>query len=58
VNRSIREQPLSLGGQKFERGVGTHANKKGVNGKKDNGIVILMYRFVLLSVFLAVAATR
>jgi len=26
VNRSIREQPLSVGGQKFERGVGTHAN--------------------------------
>jgi alpha-galactosidase len=25
VNRSIREQPLSIGGQKFERGVGTHA---------------------------------
>ena len=26
INRSIREQPLSVGGQKFERGVGTHAN--------------------------------
>ena len=26
VNRSIREQPLSIGGQKFEHGVGTHAN--------------------------------
>lgn len=25
VNRSIREKPLSIGGQKFERGVGTHA---------------------------------
>ncbi len=25
VNRSIREQPLSIAGQKFERGVGTHA---------------------------------
>jgi alpha-galactosidase len=25
VNRSIREQPLAIGGQKFERGVGTHA---------------------------------
>lgn len=26
VNRSIREQPLSIGGQKFALGVGTHAN--------------------------------
>ena len=26
INRSIREQPLSIGGEKFERGVGTHAN--------------------------------
>ena len=25
INRSIREQPLSIGGKKFERGVGTHA---------------------------------
>lgn len=25
TNRSIREQPLSIGGRKFERGVGTHA---------------------------------
>lgn len=25
VNRSIRETPLAIGGQKFERGVGTHA---------------------------------
>jgi alpha-galactosidase len=25
VNRSIREKPLSIGGQKFEKGVGTHA---------------------------------
>ncbi len=25
VNRSMREQPLSLGGKKYERGVGTHA---------------------------------
>jgi alpha-galactosidase len=25
VSRSIRETPLSIGGQKFERGVGTHA---------------------------------
>jgi alpha-galactosidase len=25
VNRSIREQPLAIGGQKFVRGVGTHA---------------------------------
>jgi len=25
VNRSIREQPLAIGGQKFARGVGTHA---------------------------------
>lgn len=28
VKRSMREQPLSLGGRKFERGVGTHANSK------------------------------
>jgi alpha-galactosidase len=26
VNRSIREQPLTIAGQKFEHGVGTHAN--------------------------------
>jgi hypothetical protein len=26
VNRSMRETPLSIGGTKFERGVGTHAN--------------------------------
>jgi len=26
TNRSIRGQPLSIGGHKFERGVGTHAN--------------------------------
>jgi alpha-galactosidase len=26
VNRSIREQPLAIGGKKFDRGVGTHAN--------------------------------
>ena len=26
VNRSIREQPLSIAGQKFEHGVGTHAH--------------------------------
>lgn len=26
VNRSIREKPLAIGGQTFERGVGTHAN--------------------------------
>jgi alpha-galactosidase len=26
VNRSMREKPLSIGGQAFERGVGTHAN--------------------------------
>jgi alpha-galactosidase len=26
VNRAIRETPLSVAGQKFERGVGTHAN--------------------------------
>ena len=26
VNRSIRETPLSIAGQKFERGVGTHAS--------------------------------
>ena len=26
VNRSIRGQPLSLGGKRFERGVGTHAS--------------------------------
>jgi alpha-galactosidase len=26
IDRSIREQPLSIGGQKFERGVGTHAS--------------------------------
>ena len=25
TNRSIREQPLAIGGRKFERGVGTHA---------------------------------
>ena len=25
INRSIREQPFSIAGQKFERGVGTHA---------------------------------
>jgi alpha-galactosidase len=25
-NRSIREQPLAIAGQKFEHGVGTHAN--------------------------------
>lgn len=28
VNRSMREQPLSLGGKKFERGVGTHARSQ------------------------------
>ncbi|HPA17355.1 MAG TPA: NPCBM/NEW2 domain-containing protein [Verrucomicrobiae bacterium] len=28
VNRSIREKPLSIGGKKFERGVGTHAESK------------------------------
>ena len=26
IDRSIREKPLSIGGQKFEHGVGTHAN--------------------------------
>ncbi len=26
VNRSIREKPLSIAGQPFQRGVGTHAN--------------------------------
>lgn len=26
INRSIRERPLAIGGQTFERGVGTHAN--------------------------------
>lgn len=26
INRSVREQPLAIGGQRFERGVGTHAN--------------------------------
>ncbi len=38
VNRSIREQPLSIGGQKFERGVGTHANstyRLSLNGGTD-----------------------
>ncbi|MCX8107404.1 MAG: NPCBM/NEW2 domain-containing protein, partial [Verrucomicrobiae bacterium] len=25
INRSVREQPLSIGGQRFEHGVGTHA---------------------------------
>ena len=26
IDRSIREKPLSIGGQKFDHGVGTHAN--------------------------------
>ena len=28
INRSIREQTLSIGGKKFEHGVGTHANSR------------------------------
>ncbi len=28
INRSIREKPLSIAGQKFEHGVGTHANSR------------------------------
>lgn len=41
VNRSIREQPLSIGGQKFARGVGTHAvsaYRLSLNGGTDRFI--------------------
>lgn len=44
INRSIREQLLSIGGEKFGRGVGTHANssyrllRKAKNGVRFWGL--------------------